>query len=85
MGTEQPAHRPPPSARPALRSLSIPPPRDHVLGDGVSALTFATASDRVVGVRGNRDTRGRSIGLATVHDAAEARADPSFRRSLNTS
>jgi N-acetylglucosaminyldiphosphoundecaprenol N-acetyl-beta-D-mannosaminyltransferase len=61
------------------------PPRYNVLGVGVSALTLAAARDLVVGVRREREIRGRYICVTTVHGLDEARADPAFRKILNAS
>lgn len=58
-------------------------PRYNILGVGVSALTLATARDRVVGTRGQ--LRRGYICVTTVHGLDEARADPAFRKILNSS
>ncbi|HEY1794289.1 MAG TPA: WecB/TagA/CpsF family glycosyltransferase [Opitutaceae bacterium] len=60
-----------------------PAPRYNVLGVGISALAFGQARDLLVGAAG----QGRLgyVCLATAHGLAEARADPAFRRILNSS
>ncbi len=61
--------------------------RYNVLGVGVSALTLATARDLVVSARGHcpPSAPARYICVTTVHGVSEARADPAFRKILNTS
>lgn len=59
------------------------PPRYNVLGVGVSALTLERARDLVLSVRGR--LRAGYICVTTVHGLGEARADPAFRKILNSS
>lgn len=59
------------------------PPRNKVLGVGVSALTLRQARDLVISVRGN--LRRGYICLGTAHGLTEARRDPELRRIYNAS
>src|SRR5271156_1223316 len=59
------------------------PPRYNVLGVGASALPLARARDWVLSVRA-AEPRGY-VCLCTAHGLGEARADPAFRRILNSS
>lgn len=65
--------------------VPLPVPRYNVLGVGVSRLTLAQTRDLVLGVRDRSAPRGRYICVTTVHGLDEARADPAFRRILNSS
>ncbi|MEO5958954.1 MAG: WecB/TagA/CpsF family glycosyltransferase, partial [Opitutaceae bacterium] len=60
-----------------------PPPRYNVLGVGVSALTLATATELVLGVRGR--SRCGYICCGTAHGLTEARHDPALRKIYNAS
>lgn len=65
-----------------LMAASLPQ-RFNVLGVGISALTLNQARDLVLTAR-----YGASLGytcVCTVHAICEARADPAFRRTLNSS
>lgn len=58
-------------------------PRYNVLGVGVSTLTLAAARDLILGARGQ--LRRGYVCVTTVHGLDEARADPAFRKILNSS